>query len=78
MNQKNTSWKEKFENNNKGHKYPLTDEVVYSNMIYKYYKPYKLYEYLKDRIKHLINHNTKILCKIIHIPYPYQLTALPK
>ena len=60
MNQKNTSWKEKFENNNKGHKYPLTDEVVYSNMIYKYYKPYKLYEYLKDRIKHLINHNTKI------------------
>ena len=60
MNKKNISWKEKFENNNKGHKCPLTDEVVYSNMIYKYYKPYKLYEYLKDRFKHLINYNTKI------------------
>ena len=57
---KNTSWKEKFENNNTSIKCPLTDQAVNSNIIGKYYKPHKLYEYLKYQCKHLINHQSKM------------------
>ena len=60
MNHKITSWKEKFENNNTSIKCPLTGHAVYTSIIGKYYKPHKLYEYLKYQCKHLINHQSKI------------------
>lgn len=60
MNKKKSFWEERSEKYSKSIQSPLSDNVINSCIISKYYKPDKFYPYFKEIIKRLINYPTAI------------------